>query len=161
MPPFPYCQRTSPYCQRTSPYCQRTISALPTSLFLPSGLSFLYCQHTISVLPTHPVLSHGYQQPYCKRTIPVLSTCQFRIVTTPFRIANTPFPAKRTSIPLPQARLTSHANTKRGAAQHLLHGSSQKKRRRLPTLPHCIAVPSAPVGLTSLFGMGRGGTPPQ
>ena len=34
------------------------------------------------------------------------------------------------------------------------------KRRRLPTLPHCIAVPSAQVGLTSLFGMGRGGTPP-
>ena len=34
------------------------------------------------------------------------------------------------------------------------------QRRRLPTLPHCIAVPSAQVGLTSLFGMGRGGTPP-
>ena len=34
------------------------------------------------------------------------------------------------------------------------------KKRRLPTLPHCIAVPSAQVGLTSLFGMGRGGTPP-
>ena len=35
------------------------------------------------------------------------------------------------------------------------------ERRRRPTLPHCIAVPSAQVGLTSLFGMGRGGTPPQ
>ena len=35
------------------------------------------------------------------------------------------------------------------------------KRRRLPTLPHCIAVPSAQAGLTSLFGMGRGGTLPQ
>ena len=35
------------------------------------------------------------------------------------------------------------------------------KRRRRPTLPHCIAVPSALAGLTSLFGMGRGGTPPQ
>ena len=35
------------------------------------------------------------------------------------------------------------------------------EKRRLPTLPHCIAVPSAQVGLTSLFGMGRGGTPPQ
>ena len=34
------------------------------------------------------------------------------------------------------------------------------KRRQLPTLPHCIAVPSAQAGLTSLFGMGRGGTPP-
>ena len=27
--------------------------------------------------------------------------------------------------------------------------------------PHCIAVPSAQAGLTSLFGMGRGGTPLQ
>ena len=27
---------------------------------------------------------------------------------------------------------------------------------RRPTLPHCIAVPSARTGLTSLFGMGRG-----
>ncbi len=35
------------------------------------------------------------------------------------------------------------------------------ERRRPPTLPHCIAVPSAQAGLTSLFGMGRGGTPPQ
>ena len=35
------------------------------------------------------------------------------------------------------------------------------ERRQRPTLPHCIAVPSAQVGLTSLFGMGRGGTPPQ
>ena len=39
-------------------------------------------------------------------------------------------------------------------------GLSQK-RRRSPTLPHCIAVPSAQAGLTSLFGMGRGGTPLQ
>ena len=35
------------------------------------------------------------------------------------------------------------------------------KRRRSPTLPHCIAVPSAQTGLTSLFGMVRGGTPSQ
>ena len=35
------------------------------------------------------------------------------------------------------------------------------KKRRLPTLPHCIAVPSAMAGLTALFGMGRGGAPPQ
>ena len=33
------------------------------------------------------------------------------------------------------------------------------ERRRRPTLPHCIAVPSAQVGLTSLFGMGRGWNP--
>ena len=35
------------------------------------------------------------------------------------------------------------------------------QKRQLPTLPHCIAVPSAQPGLTSLFGMGRGGTPAQ
>ena len=33
------------------------------------------------------------------------------------------------------------------------------KRWRLPTLPLGIAVPSAQTGLTSLFGMGRGGAP--
>ena len=41
------------------------------------------------------------------------------------------------------------------------HRGSHLKRRRPPTLPHCIAVPSAQAGLTSLFGMGRGGTPLQ
>ena len=39
--------------------------------------------------------------------------------------------------------------------------ASLQKKWRPPTLPHCIAVPSAQAGLTSLFGMGRGGTPPQ
>ena len=38
------------------------------------------------------------------------------------------------------------------------NGLSGKIRRRLPTLP-LDAVPSARSGLTSLFGMGRGGTP--
>ena len=33
------------------------------------------------------------------------------------------------------------------------------KKRQPPTLP-LNAVPSAQAGLTSLFGMGRGGTPP-
>ena len=39
--------------------------------------------------------------------------------------------------------------------------SGLRERWRPPTLPHCIAVPSAQAGLTSLFGMGRGGTPLQ
>ena len=34
------------------------------------------------------------------------------------------------------------------------------KERQLPTLPPGGAVPSAMAGLTSLFGMGRGGSPP-
>ena len=36
-----------------------------------------------------------------------------------------------------------------------------EKKGRSPTLPHRIAVPSAQPDLTSLFGMGRGGTPAQ
>ena len=44
---------------------------------------------------------------------------------------------------------------------HILQGSLPSEKWRPPTLPHCIAVPSAQAGLTSLFGMGRGGTPPQ
>ena len=43
----------------------------------------------------------------------------------------------------------------------LLKQGASRKKWRPPTLPHCIAVPSAQAGLTSLFGMGRGGTPPQ
>ena len=39
------------------------------------------------------------------------------------------------------------------------HHDPATLRRRRPTLPHCGAVPSACPGLTSLFGMGRGGTP--
>ena len=42
---------------------------------------------------------------------------------------------------------------------YLQQGLTEKGRS--PTLPHCIAVPSAQTGLTSLFGMGRGGTPTQ
>ena len=39
---------------------------------------------------------------------------------------------------------------------HQLPGEDFKKDRQRHTLPHCGAVPSARVGLTSLFGMGRG-----
>ena len=49
--------------------------------------------------------------------------------------------------------------TKKGVPGHHCLRTPEEKRR-LPTLPHCIAVPSAQAGLTSLFGMGRGGTPP-
>ena len=45
---------------------------------------------------------------------------------------------------------------KKSLKAFLLWGSPKRRR---PTLPHCGAVPSARSGLTSLFGMGRGGTP--
>ena len=49
---------------------------------------------------------------------------------------------------------------KEKAPTHICESGLLKKGRP-PTLPHCIAVPSAQAGLTSLFGMGRGGTPLQ
>ena len=60
----------------------------------------------------------------------------------------------------PDDRIHPKIKQKKRASKISLQ-SSLYKRRRLPTLPHCIAVPSAQTGLTSLFGMGRGGTPPQ
>ena len=47
-------------------------------------------------------------------------------------------------------------NKKEGRSGYFSLEHPSSKRRRLPTLPHCIAVPSAMTGLTSLFGMGRG-----
>ena len=41
-------------------------------------------------------------------------------------------------------------------SQPLRIGFLLVKEGQRPTLPHCIAVPSARTGLTSLFGMGRG-----
>ena len=55
---------------------------------------------------------------------------------------------------------TDARHTKRAPGTLLFPGLSFQ-RRRLPALPHCIAVPSAQAGLASLFGTGRGGTPPQ
>ena len=40
-----------------------------------------------------------------------------------------------------------------------LLGTLSLKKWRWPTLPQIFAVPSALLGLTSLFGMGRGGSP--
>ena len=48
--------------------------------------------------------------------------------------------------------------TKKNPSQQIVMKDS--KVGRLPALPHCGAVPSAQAGLTSLFGMGRGGAPP-
>ena len=59
-----------------------------------------------------------------------------------------------------QKNISSRQDTKKGLQSRLTLKTSSK-RRQPPTLPHCIAVPSAQTGLTSLFGMGRGGTPPQ
>ena len=57
-----------------------------------------------------------------------------------------------------QGEMATNAETKKTSRTDTVR-EALIQRRRLPTLPHCIAVPSAQVGLTSLFGMGRGGTP--
>ena len=50
-----------------------------------------------------------------------------------------------------------------GAATHkkkrVARMSHPLEKRQLPTLPTGVSVPSAWTGLTSLFGMGRGGSP--
>ena len=61
-----------------------------------------------------------------------------------------------TAAPAPTINYTTK---KEGRSGYFSLERPSSKRRRLPTLPHCIAVPSAMTGLTSLFGMGRGGTP--
>ena len=47
----------------------------------------------------------------------------------------------------------------RGKKREAGHFVQPLEERRLPTLPLGVAVPSALAGLTSLFGMGRGGSP--
>ena len=79
-----------------------------------------------------------------------------------------------------QRSTEQHGETRRGREQPpeteqdsregaFRHGTTKKettfrvvsfKNWRLPTLPHGSAVPSAQVSLTSLFGMGRGGSSP-
>ena len=67
------------------------------------------------------------------------------------------------------ARSTTKRNRCGNAKEQPRHGTTKKettfrvvsfKNWRLPTLPHGSAVPSAQVSLTSLFGMGRGGSSP-
>ena len=53
---------------------------------------------------------------------------------------------------------SGHAGHKKKSPKVLQPSGSQSWRR--PTLPHGVAVPSARVSLTSLFGMGRGGSSP-
>ena len=59
------------------------------------------------------------------------------------------------------APIIQHLYREKQKGPDYLRNQGPYKKRQLPTLPHCIAVPSAQPGLTSLFGMGRGGTPAQ
>ena len=55
---------------------------------------------------------------------------------------------------------TAHPNTKRKKSRLNVTSIGTSEKRQLPTLPPGGAVPSALVSLTSLFGMGRGGSSP-
>ena len=76
-----------------------------------------------------------------------------------------PIPRKRgrgasagaSSPPAPEDLEENGKGTQKQEPPRFREGSPERRRR--PTLPHCGAVPSARPGLTSLFGMGRGGTP--
>ena len=59
--------------------------------------------------------------------------------------------------PAPENMEEDEKGTQKQEPPRFREGSPERRRR--PTLPHCGAVPSARPGLTSLFGMGRGGTP--
>ena len=76
-------------------------------------------------------------------------------------------PRNATHATKPKRKVTQHTQRKRHATAQW--GTTKKettfrvvsfKNWRLPTLPHGSAVPSAQVSLTSLFGMGRGGSSP-
>ena len=60
--------------------------------------------------------------------------------------------------PVPGTCLT-RVHKKKDTPDDLTHPGCPEERR-LPTLPPGLAVPSAMAGLASLFGMGRGGSPP-
>ena len=55
---------------------------------------------------------------------------------------------------------SKHPNTKRKKSRLNVTSIGTSEKRQLPTLPPGGAVPSALVSLTSLFGMGRGGSSP-
>ena len=75
-----------------------------------------------------------------------------------------------TSIPHSATSLSLHWKIRLSRGTDLAPGHKKRSRsvlsdrlleeRQLPTLPPGGAVPSALAGLTSLFGMGRGGSPP-
>ena len=60
--------------------------------------------------------------------------------------------------PPPQSR-SSVLCTAQNKEPRSLSTPGLAEERRLPTLPTGVSVPSAWTGLTSLFGMGRGGSP--
>ena len=81
------------------------------------------------------------------------------------RSATTRSTTKRNRHATQYTKRNRYCNTK----EPLRNGTTKKettfrvvsfKNWRLPTLPHGSAVPSAQVSLTSLFGMGRGGSSP-
>ena len=114
---------------------------------------------------------NGTRQPGTKRNGPKHNETQPpRNTTATQRTQHTQPPRNATAT---QRKRHAMQYTKRNrcgnAKEPLRNGTTKKettfqivsfKNWRLPTLPHGSAVPSAQVSLTSLFGMGRGGSSP-
>ena len=76
--------------------------------------------------------------------------------------ASQPTPKSQPTGPAPRRRGNRRAHypaPQTGRHKKKVRPCDLTLKRRLPTLPQLNAVPSALMGLTSLFGMGRGGTP--
>ena len=118
-----------------------------------------HAHHRIAQRRPHP-------RPMDDRQRPETQILSFPVVEISILI---PFTPKKKDIPCPSQTpiipitpinpITPKKKTKKAASHSAVR--LVVKKGRPPTLPHCRAVPSAQAGLTALFGMGRGGTPPQ
>ena len=81
------------------------------------------------------------------------------VISTSARIAAIPAHRRSKAYKSTVLLRANHQSTRDTYIQKKVRHLCLTLKRRLPTLPQLYAVPSALMGLTSLFGMGRGGTP--
>ena len=135
----------------------------------PCKYSFIPSPYKVSYHTPYKSLSSAYKflsPPMMARTIAYHAYHSLSIAITSYHYLSPPIIAyPRLSLPIPAYPLLSPFSFPNLPHQKspppTLPVDGEPKSRQPPTLPHCIAVPSAQTGLTSLFGMGRGGTPPQ
>ena len=142
------------YLSHPSPVLFVAVSQRPSypHLFLPP--SFSYHFFLTSHLPPYTSTQHHSSSLFCCYIIATITT-----TSPPQAFSSSPSDSPPSSLPSSSTLAPSKAQKNPGQTLQSIRDSD--KRRRCPTLPHCIAVPSAQAGLTSLFGMGRGGAPSQ
>ena len=131
------------------------------------------CRKETVALPGANYLSSRAQKPhFCVKTTKNVgkiahSDTKTSILCSKGRKMGVPKPKSAQKCRFCARRSTEQHGTARSATPR--RGTTKKettfrvvsfKNWRLPTLPHGSAVPSAQVSLTSLFGMGRGGSSP-